>query len=217
MDAVFDLTRPAGQILTIVLLLVPGLNASWLIEKLVGPTPVRGTERLFRAVSLSILVYGLGSFWLISVVERLERAVIVTPRELVVGGILLLFVVPGVLAAGWARIHSWAWPRTILRFLTSGDPSPTSWDYVFKQRRSYLVRIRLRSGAFIGGLFGPSSSASFDREAQDLYLETEWRLAGDGTFLGPSPGSRGLLVQRKDVEAIEFEDIEAEAAGDGEE
>ena len=30
----FDLTQPAGQILVVVFFLIPGLNATWIIERL---------------------------------------------------------------------------------------------------------------------------------------------------------------------------------------
>ena len=47
----FDLTHPAGQILVVVFFLIPGLNATWIIERLAGRTPLSGAERLFRAVA----------------------------------------------------------------------------------------------------------------------------------------------------------------------
>jgi len=46
LETAFDLSQPAGQILAIVLFLIPGLNSTWIIERLAGRSPLSGTERL---------------------------------------------------------------------------------------------------------------------------------------------------------------------------
>ncbi len=69
----FDLSQPAGQILAVVLFLIPGLNCTWIIERLAGRTPLSGTERLFRAIAWSLLLYALASPWLLRLVHRLSE------------------------------------------------------------------------------------------------------------------------------------------------
>jgi len=56
----FELTQPLAQILAIVFFLLPGLNATWILERLAGRTTLRPTERLFRAIAFSVVVYALG-------------------------------------------------------------------------------------------------------------------------------------------------------------
>jgi hypothetical protein len=46
-----DVNQLATQIAAAILFLVPGLNATWVIERLSGPTRLKGTERLLRALS----------------------------------------------------------------------------------------------------------------------------------------------------------------------
>jgi hypothetical protein len=67
-----------------------------------------------------------------------------------------------------------------------------------------MIRVKLRDGERVGGLFEPGSNASFYPEAQDLYLEQAWRLDRDGQFIEPMEGSAGLLVRREDIEVLEF-------------
>ena len=66
----FDLSDPLGQVLAVVLFLVPGLNCTWAVERLAGRTPLGATERLVRAVSLSLLIYLAASPWLVRLVRR---------------------------------------------------------------------------------------------------------------------------------------------------
>ena len=94
-------------------------------------------------------------------------------------------------------------------------PSQTSWDFVFSRGQSYFLRIKLRDGERVGGLFGPESNASFYPEAQDVYLQEAWRLDGEGGFEAAVEGSRGLLIRREDTQVVEFLEIEG-AVGNGE-
>jgi hypothetical protein len=73
-----------------------------------------------------------------------------------------------------------------------------------------MIRVKLRDGERVGGLFEPGSNASFYPEAQDLYLEQAWRLDRDGQFIEPMEGSAGLLVRREDIEVLEFLTVRTE-------
>jgi len=63
-----DVNQLATQIAAAILFLVPGLNATWVIERLSGPTRLKGTERLLRALSWSALIYLPSGFWLLDCV-----------------------------------------------------------------------------------------------------------------------------------------------------
>ena len=93
-DTPFDLTQPAGQVLAIVFFLIPGLNATWMIERLAGRTSLRPTERLLRAIALSVVIYALASPWLLRLGHRVIRHQGIWPWEPIAGLSLLLFVVP---------------------------------------------------------------------------------------------------------------------------
>lgn len=199
-----SLDQPAGQILAIVFFLIPGLNATWIIERLAGRTPISSTERLLRAVGLSVLIYTIASPWLVRLAHRAAAHRPLWPFEPVIGFALLVFVAPVLLGLGWTRIRRNVWSRGIARRLTPIDPSPTPWDYVFSRDEALMIRLRLRGGELIGGFFGPDSTASFYPERQDIYVEQVWQLADDGTFLEPLEESRGILVRRDDVEVVEL-------------
>src|SRR6266542_6403546 len=142
----FDLSQPAGQVLAVVFFLIPRLNATWVIERLAGRTSLGVTERLLRAVALSVLIYTLASPWLLRIVHRLAEHRSIWPWEPIFGFSLLLFVVPVVMGAAWARLRQSTRVRSGLRRLTDIDPSPTSWDFVFSRGRAYFVRAKLRDG-----------------------------------------------------------------------
>jgi len=66
----FDLGQPAGQILAVVLFLIPGLNCTWIIERPAGQPPLSGAERLLRAIAWSLLLYAVASPKLLRVGQR---------------------------------------------------------------------------------------------------------------------------------------------------
>jgi hypothetical protein len=93
----FDLSQPAGQILAVVVFLIPGLNCTWIIERLAGRTPLSGSERLFRAIAWSLLIYSLASPWLLRVGHRLSRGSELWPWEPIIGLSIVEFLAPPVL------------------------------------------------------------------------------------------------------------------------
>src|SRR5438034_1905171 len=93
----FDLTQPAGQILAIVLFLIPGLNCTWIIERLAGRTPLSATERLFRAIAWSLFLYAVASPWLIHLGNRVVRGRHLWLWEPIIGLSIIEFVAPFVL------------------------------------------------------------------------------------------------------------------------
>jgi hypothetical protein len=214
----FDLGQPAAQVLAIVFFLIPGLNATWAIERLAGRTSLGATERLIRAVALSVLIYALASPWLLRVGHRALQHRSIWPWEPIIGFFLRLFVAPVGIGMAWARLRRSHRVRSGVRRLTNIDPSPTSWNYVFSQGRAYLVRAKLRDGERIGGLFGPDSNASLYPEAQDPYLEQAWRLDEDGTLVEPVESTRGMLLRRDDVAVLELLQVTMSAeSSDGQE
>lgn len=207
----FDLTQPAGQVVAIILFLIPGLNCTWVIERLAGRTSLTGTERLLRGVSLSVLIYGLASPWLLRLGHRVVGERHVWPWEPILAGVAIVFFAPLVLGVAWAKIRQSDRLRSVVRRMTDIDPAPTSWDFAFSRGRSYFVRVKLRDGERVGGLFGPGSNASFYPEAQDLYLQEAWRLDGEGGFEAAVEGTKGLLIRRENTQIVEFLEIEGGA------
>jgi hypothetical protein len=88
------------------------------------------------------------------------------------------------------------------------EPLPTAWDYYFRKKPGCWVRVILKSGQVIAGLFGPSSFASSFPQEQDLFLERLLRLDEDGRVVGWTEYSAGALVKMEDVERLEFFEVE---------
>jgi hypothetical protein len=105
MDLSVDLTQPAGQIAAALLFLIPGLIATWVMERLVGRATPTGTERLLRAVAWSVLVYVLSSPWLLPLVRQLIRHEDVSAVRLVASVTAVVFLAPILvgLAVAWLR------------------------------------------------------------------------------------------------------------------
>jgi hypothetical protein len=191
------------QIIAAVVFLIPGLNTTWLIERLVGRTTPSGLERLLRAVSWSVLVYLLLSPWLLALASsHVSRAL--RPVDTIAFAAAALFAVPavlGLLVAGARRsdrVRGW------LGSWTSIHPAPTAWDYAFSTPKSRYVRVRLHGGQNVGGLFGAASFASSYPEPQDLFIEQAWRLDREGSFIEPIPFSEGILVRHETIEVVEL-------------
>jgi hypothetical protein len=214
-DLPFDLTQPAGQFLAVVFFLIPGLNVTWMMERLAGRTTLGPTERLLRAVALSVFIYALASPWLLRLGRRLLSRDPIWPWEPIAGFSVLLFLAPPLIGLAWVNMRRSHRLRRFMARLTDIDPSPTSWDFVFSQGRPFLVKAKLRDGERVGGLFGLASNASFYPEAQDLYLEEAWELDHRGGLLGPIDGSEGLLIPHGSVEVLELLAVELEEEDEG--
>jgi uncharacterized protein DUF6338 len=199
-----DLGQPATQIAAAILFLVPGLNATWFLERLRGPNRLRGTERLLRALSLSLLIYVSASPWLVGLGQRVLDLRPVSPWELILGGFVLVFIAPLLLALVAALLGGSSKAKWLLGLVATIDPIPRAWDFAFKAERPFFVRIKLRDGERVGGVFGEDSFAAAYPEPQDVFLEEVWRLSRDGSFVEPLEGTAGLLVPETSIDLVEL-------------
>jgi len=204
MEEGLNLSQPAWQVLVIVLFLIPGLNCTWVIERLAGPSRLKGTERLLRAVAWSVLIYAAASPWLLRIGRKVVQQETIWPWEPILGAILLVFIAPVGLGGIVSFLRSNEYAKGFLRRFTSIDPSPAAWDFAFKRRGAFFLRIRLRQGGRVGGLFSDSSFASAYPQPQEVFIEQAWRLDPDGSFVEPLPGGQGLLIPADAIELVEF-------------
>jgi hypothetical protein len=209
----FDLTQPAGQVLAIVFFLIPGLNCTWIVERLAGRSLLSGPERLFRAIAWSLFLYVAASPWLLWLAHRVTGRRKVWPWEPIFGFACLEFLVPVMLALTVVWIRRSDWFRRWLKLLTRIDSRWSSWDVAFASLGPFFVRAKLKTGERVGGVFGERSFASAYPESQDVFVEEAWSLDEDGAPEEPLPGSRGLFFRQEDVEVLEFLEMEG---GDGE-
>lgn len=199
-----NLSQLATQIAAAILFLVPGLNATWTIERFSGPSRLKGTERFLRAVSLSVLIYAFASPWLLRVGRRAIDANELWPWEPIIGAGILLFVAPVILALIVAFLRRNDRAKRLLHHVTTIDPTPRAWDFAFKPGGPFYVRIKLRDGERVGGFFSNQSFASAYPESEGVFLEQAWRLDNDGSFIEPLPGTGGVLVPQESIQLVEL-------------
>jgi len=119
-------------------------------------------------------------------------------------------VVGTTVGLGVRRQQSWT------RLFTGPDPAPRAWDHLFGRKADGWVRLRLKSGVWLGGAYadanGRRSYAAGYPEPQDLYLAAAIEVdAETGEFAVSDDGQvvlleGGLLVRWEEAEHLEFID-----------
>ncbi|MGP8302321.1 DUF6338 family protein [Streptomyces inhibens] len=195
------------QQLTILLVLVlPGVFYQAVRERLRGALAAEQEpqNRLVRAIAAGALLDALYAVaagpWLVRLLAGGGAGpvggVLRHPRQAGLAALLLVVVVPS--AAAWAEA-AWRRRRARARY----EPTPTAWDALFHDRGSCFVRVRLKSGLWVGGWLGSRSAVSAYPQQGDLYLQAQYRMGSDGRFLGRVPGTAGVYVRAADVEVLE--------------
>jgi hypothetical protein len=156
----FDPTEPAGQVLAVVFFLIPGLNVTWIVERLRGRSTLGSTERLLRAIAWSVLIYASASPWLLRIGRRLAAGRHLWPWEPIIGAALIIFVAPVALASLIAALRRPGRIRELIRRFTRIHPALTAWDFALAGEGPFFVRLKLQRGERIGGVFGNRSFAS---------------------------------------------------------
>lgn len=197
----------AEQVAIVLVMLLPGVCYQAVRERLRGLLPAEKEpgNRLVRAVAVSAVldsVYAVvAGPWLVGFVGGgrggVLRALAERPRQAGLAALLLVVAVPAAVALG----EAWLAAR---RLRARYDPIPTAWDALFVDRGPCFVRIRLRSGAWLGGWYGGRSNASSYPHPADLYLESQWAMTEDGRFGARLEGTGGVYVSGTDVEVLEI-------------
>jgi uncharacterized protein DUF6338 len=155
------------------------------------------SKSLLEAISYSTLNFG-ALFWLIALIRR----------DGFYGGHFILYslsvamIMVGIPACWpllFLRLSTW---RPIAKHLV--HPIRKPWDYVFGKREPFWIIVHLQNGQRIGGWFGIESFASSDPADEQIYLEEAWILDEAGRFLSPVERSRGIIIMKQEIRAVEF-------------
>jgi hypothetical protein len=197
--------------------LLPGALYVWGLERQVGRWGIGLSDRVLRFIGGSAVFHALFApltYWFIA--NRLHSVLNLEPMSLWWWLAPVLYVaVPfgsGSLV-GLGALKKWRWTRWVL----GPDPAPRAWDYLFERGLDGWIRVRLKSGTWLGGAFASANNresyASGYPETQELYLaaavpvdpETgEFQFDGDEVTLLPG----GLLLKWEDIEYLEFIDAQ---------
>jgi hypothetical protein len=195
------------QVAIVLVLVLPGVFYLAARERLLGPRPSDGENagRLVRLLAVSAL---LDAVYLLVAGRSLVGA-ISGPSGNVFAGVaaaprlsgLLALVMIVLVPTGLAWVEAWFIRRSRqARY----RPAPTAWDSMFAGRGSCFVRARLRSGLWVGGWYGGSSSASAYPHQTDLYLQAQYAMNPDGTFGSRIEGTAGVYLRGEDIEVLEI-------------
>ncbi|MGX4735624.1 DUF6338 family protein [Kitasatospora griseola] len=195
------------QLAILVALMLPGIFYQAVSDRLRGPqaSEQEPQNRALRALAISGLldaVYAVAAGpWVVRLLGEGDggplAAVLRHPRQAGLAVLLLVVVVPA--GAAWAAASV-----RRRRERAHYEPTPTAWDFLFADRDPCFVRIRLKGGLWVGGWLGSRSAVSAFPQPQDIYLESQWRLDRDGTFLGRVPGTTGVYVKGSEIEVLEL-------------
>lgn len=196
--------------------LVPGALYFWAFERQTGRWGVGLSDRVLRFVGASALfhvAFAPASYWLWA--NQWSKVREGEPLSLWMWGLAFLYVALPLIAGsvigfGTHRGVNWA------RWFVGPHPAPRAWDYLFERESDGWVRMRLKSGTWIGGLYaevdGRIPYSSGYPEPQDLFLaatvdvdpETGDFPVDESGRIQHRPG--GLLVRWEEVEYLEFID-----------
>ena len=200
-----------------VIALVPGALYVWAFERVVGRWGVGLSDRLLRFVGVSAILHVLCApmtywIWAVAWPDVLAGHASWWLWAAALGYALIPLAVGSVIGRASSVEQQWA------RWFTGPNPAPRAWDYLFHGNREGWIRIRLKSGAWLGGGFGRSTgglrsySAGYP-EDQDLFLSTIVAIDPDnGEFQFDGAGrpvlvDGGILVRWDEVEYLEFIDV----------
>jgi hypothetical protein len=198
----------------VLLLLLPGALAVWWFERHAGAWGIRLPDRLFRLIGVSVAFHAVAApltywLWRRYIDSGIWESRAQLPWELWIA--LLLYVMLPVAvgsAAGQASRLEGPW----IRRLVGPARAPRAWDAFFFGRADGWMRLKLKSGSWIGGAFAQGSYAAVYPEPSDLYLA--WAAEVDpssGAFLFDEHDrvvlrDSGILIRWEEVEYLEFID-----------
>lgn len=195
-----DIVTP-DKILYFIAFFVPGFVSLRTYDLLYPTQRIEGGKRIVEAVALSCVNYAVLSPALAYALPYLQSE---SRSQLWVAIILVtvLLIAPVVLVLLWVKIQSLLSEVGYLY-----HPIDRAWDYVFSGMPKSWVKVYLKNGSIVGGLYGKRSFASSSPEPQEIFLEKIWKLNEDGGFVEEVERSSGMLIKADVISHIEFQEI----------
>jgi hypothetical protein len=208
-------------LVSFVVAFLPGAAYTFAYERLVGAFGLGFADRAVRFLTASAVFHALLAgpelllYQRFVVTGRLARGEV---SWVLVEAIAVAYVVlPSALGTlvGHARRRDWRWLRPL-----ADTPEPRAWDFLWRRGVPGVVRLRLRSGTWLAGVYGTTSdgrqsyAAGYPEEG-DLYLSLQLRvdpMTGEFTRDDedrpvPVAGRSGLLVRWAEIEYLEFQEM----------
>ena len=185
------------KLLLFIAFVIPGFISMKSYELIFPDIQKDSSKRLIDAITYSSINYAL-LLWCIILVENSEYFKIHNILHALFYS-FVLFVAPVIWTCIWGKLR-------VSQIFQKNVPHPTQkpWDHVFSQRKSYWIKVTLRDGKKIGGLFSSKSFASSAPAEEQIYLEQSWIINEKGGFERVKNKSAGVMVMSSDISYLEF-------------
>ena len=176
---------------------LPGFISMKVYDLMVAGEPRDISKSVFEAIAYSTLNFGV-LFWLIAIIQTddfYHRHLILYSMSVAA----IMVVVPACWPFLFLKLSTW---RPVAKHFI--HPIRKPWDYVFGKRKSFWIIVHLQNGQKVGGRFDTQSFASSDPADEQIYLEEVWVLDEAGRFLKQVERSRGIIIMKDEIRAVEF-------------
>lgn len=206
------------QLLVFAVALVPGLTFAAVKRYCIGTREADfgAATRTLDAIYISLLfivVYAAGALVVIGgPVPELPSKMLSALNEwngFVRGAVLigLAVLLPGCIAAFrykglWFKKR----PPFIERRRVGITNEPRAWEgaAAYASESPRFARVQMADGTYYGGWYGGDSRMGLYPLGRDLFLERQWKMSADGTFLEPLEDGRGIWLSVTDSVVVEW-------------
>jgi hypothetical protein len=187
----------ADKLALFLIFFLPGFISMKVYDLMVAGERRDISKSVFEAIAYSTLNFAV-LFWLIAFIladDFYHRHLILYSISVAA----IMVVVPACWPFLFLKLSTW---RPVAKHFI--HPIRKPWDYVFGKRNSFWIIVHLQNGQKVGGRFDTESFASSDPADEQIYLEEVWVLDAEGRFLSQVERSRGILIMKNEIRAVEF-------------
>ncbi|MCO5384185.1 MAG: DUF6338 family protein [Methanosarcina barkeri] len=150
---------------------------------------------VYSGINYLILYYPLMSF-IDTPIFYQEHKVIV-----LICFIFVILIIPVLWPILYLKIRRW---KPISSRIQIPHPFLRPWDFLFDKGKPLWIIVHLKDGRLTGGPFQGDSFASTYPAEEQIYLEKVWKLDENGNFLEPLERSKGIIILKDEIAAIQF-------------
>jgi hypothetical protein len=187
----------ADKLILFIAFVIPGFISIKFYDLVFPDTRGATSDRLIDAIAYSSINYAI-LFYPIEIIESSDL-------RSSCGVLYYIFYVFVLLIAPAIWVLLWKQMR-LSKWVAASIPHPTSkpWDFVFSQRRPYFIKVFLKDGTIIGGVYSEKSFASSAPTEEQIYLEETWIINEMGGFERRKNGTSGVIVMASEISRIEL-------------
>jgi len=188
-----------GTMNVLLVFFIPGFVSIKVYDLIIPKEKRDFSKDVYEAIGYSFV-----NFFIISLL--LERELIPYGNgevKLILKYVILLFLLPALLTLCYIYFIGKA--NIKLKTLRlRGDINPRPWETVFRNKEPYYLKIHLKNGETIAGIYDENSCASMYPNPEQIFLEAVVILDEDGFPQELVNGSKGILILGSEIVSIEF-------------